>query len=328
MLLLDESDPRVQAALDAYHALCRAEGGDGHAELAEIRLSTGHPPAVWIAARLAAAARNERVDRNEHDSLILAGRYMRCRAPFHAWVLAATDPQLAGNPNWQLPFSFVPVDLLPFFLPAIKRSDRLNVAEYGDDPAVLAAFVHDPDTQVRHSAATNTRTPPDALRQLAHDSDSWVVQGACANPATPVDALLDRAQYVGASWYDVVLRNPSLPTRARIGDGRIDVLVVCPDTSAEVLADWDGCRPYWRVYLNELTAQGRSELIGYLAYVAANPHPEIRVVVAAHPNVRPTTQGILAHDPDPRVRAALAANPRITASARERLATFTPETGS
>ena len=308
-MILDTNDPRVPIAVAAYQALCDREGADWQAELAEVRLVRSYSPVAWMAARLAAAHLGVAVDPDAEDPVELVDGLLTNRDQVDAWVLAALDPNIVDGGIWTR-YERVPLGLLRYFLPVIHVAARQAAARESLDPVELVELAYDPNMVVTVAVASNRNTPPEALRYLAAVGDPVLRSHVAQHPVTPLATLYALAADLSPIVTKAVLPHPVLPTRARRGPyGRMEALVVRPDTPSATLAEWDGCVPVWEFELDTRDVQARIETAwtpvlhpAVAARLARDESPLVRAAVASRADCPPGMLERLTQDPDATVR--------------------------
>ena len=173
--------PMAENALVMFDELCTHDGTSWEAELTGLRLVTPAHPALWIAARLMAAAAGTEPPElytglSSVDLFMLGCRSAR---PAEAWALAlAADTQLPTG----MMFTMYPADVLGELADCELARVRHNVAIAGRMPrSKLLALGRDPDPDVRWAVASRPTIPAGLLAEFVADPDERVRAKAAAD---------------------------------------------------------------------------------------------------------------------------------------------------
>jgi hypothetical protein len=190
-------------------------------------------------------------------------------------------------------------------------------------PNTLARLMADPDWEVREAVAQRPEMTPDWLRVLALDSWFGVREMVAKHARTPSDALEALARDPDEDIRVQVAIHANLPvqlleTYAKSPENRLRMAAaVHPNTSQEVL---DLLSEDHHAPVAKLAALRDLETAGYeLERAAKNKNGFYKFLAAMHPNTPIPTLELLAKSPVPEIRALVAAHPNSTEGLRLRL---------
>ena len=210
-----------------------------------------------------------------------------------------------------------------------------------DDPQLLELLASCREGVVEQSVAQNPTCPPDLLRELSgrrrRDAkmNSWIIETIAKNPNCPPDLLAGFAQSEHPDWRSAALRNPNCPpetlqSSSRSEDARTLADVATnpscgPELLQQMVSGADTRAPAIAAASNPNSPPDLLNAIAAGAYerfvvvkLAANPacppelldelaacdNPNVRAVVAAHPNCGLSTLAALSTDSDDDTKAA------------------------